>query len=103
MGFNLLTFRYILRRKSPVFLPSFSLPTKQDLTSNLVIGSGIFGVGWGLAGVCPGPGLVGLTTGDPLFTLWAVSMMGGMKLYQRLSRAGWLKERALFGKAAAAA
>lgn len=49
-------------------------------------------MGWGLAGVCPGPGLMGLTTGDPRFTLWMLSALAGMQMYKRLRFRGWFEE-----------
>jgi len=58
-----------------------------------MIGSAVFGVGWGLAGICPGPGLVGITMGDPRFTLWMLSCLGGMSLWNRLRGNGMFRER----------
>ena len=46
--------------RMPLACNAFSLPTSKEITSRLVIGSAVFGVGWGLAGVCPGPALANL-------------------------------------------
>ncbi len=46
------------RREEPGFAGDFHIPTKTELTPSLLIGSALFGVGWGLAGFCPGPALV---------------------------------------------
>lgn len=43
----------------PLLTGDFSLPTAKDVTPRLVIGAAIFGVGWGMAGICPGPGILG--------------------------------------------
>jgi len=58
--------------KMPLACDVFSLPTSKEITSRLVIGSAIFGVGWGLAGVCPGPALANLNG------LFVASMAAGM-------------------------
>ncbi len=58
--------------KMPLACDAFSLPTSKEITSRLVIGSAIFGVGWGLAGVCPGPALANLNG------LFVASMAVGM-------------------------
>lgn len=51
-------FHFILKRRTPAVCQKFQVPTKKDLTWQLVLGSSIFGVGWGLMGICPGPGMV---------------------------------------------
>tara|TARA_R110000868_G_scaffold42895_3_gene144666 strand:- start:2323 stop:2730 length:408 start_codon:yes stop_codon:yes gene_type:complete len=56
-------FRLILKRESPVCEKSFSLPTKTVLDKKLLVGSALFGVGWGLAGICPGPAFANLASG----------------------------------------
>lgn len=53
-------YRTVLRRGQPMFEPNFSLPTRRDLDPTLFVGAGLFGVGWGIAGYCPGPALAGL-------------------------------------------
>jgi uncharacterized membrane protein YedE/YeeE len=55
---HLVLFKLILRRTSPLFAQRFALPTRTDLDTRLIVGSGLFGVGWALGGYCPGPGLV---------------------------------------------
>ncbi|WP_316964656.1 DUF6691 family protein [Acaryochloris sp. CCMEE 5410] len=63
VGVTILTFRCVLGRSTPIFSPKFYLPTKQTIDWQLLIGSAIFGIGWGMAGYCPGPGLVALVLG----------------------------------------
>ncbi|CAI5482743.1 unnamed protein product [Closterium sp. Yama58-4] len=61
--FNLVAFHLVLKQRHPLLVPSFSLPTRKDITKELVIGSAIFGLGWGLAGFCPAPAFVSAVTG----------------------------------------
>jgi uncharacterized protein len=56
-------FRLILKRPQPLFARRFYMPTKQDIDARLVIGATLFGIGWGLAGLCPGPAITALATG----------------------------------------
>jgi uncharacterized protein len=56
-------FRLILKRPQPLFARRFYMPTKQDIDARLVIGAALFGIGWGLAGLCPGPAITALATG----------------------------------------
>ena len=58
VGTTLIAFRFVLRRPSPLLASDFQLPTRKDIDARLLIGAGLFGIGWGLAGYCPGPALV---------------------------------------------
>jgi uncharacterized membrane protein YedE/YeeE len=62
------------------------LPTSRDIDRRLVIGSLLFGAGWGLAGFCPGPGLVAMGTGEPKAALFVAAMVGGMLVFEILDR-----------------
>jgi uncharacterized membrane protein YedE/YeeE len=62
------------------------LPATQQVDARLVIGSLLFGVGWGLAGFCPGPALVALGTGLPKAVIFVVSMLAGMAIFELLER-----------------
>ena len=61
VGFNLITFRFIQKRKSLIGA-DLCLPTKKTIDRKIIIGSVLFGIGWGLVGVCPGPALVNLVS-----------------------------------------
>lgn len=79
---NLVLFRLVLKRESPALDRRFHLPTKEDLDLKLILGSALFGVGWGVMGICPGPGIVNLVTLQPLFLVFVGSMFAGMLAYR---------------------
>ena len=57
---TLISFRFILKRTAPILDTRFHLPSRKDIDARLVLGSALFGVGWGLAGYCPGPVIAAL-------------------------------------------
>ena len=78
-------FRLILRRPHPLLSDEFDLPTKKEVDSRLLAGSAIFGLGWGLAGFCPGPAVAALASGlAPVFAFVA-AMVAGMAAYKWIS------------------
>ena len=56
----MIVWHFVKRRQKPLFDEKLHVPTRRDIDKRLVIGSSIFGVGWGIAGICPGPALAGL-------------------------------------------
>lgn len=82
MGGALVTYgigyRLIIKRPHPLFASEFKIPTKKDIDSNLVMGSIMFGVGWGMVGYCPGPAITALGWGFALTGVFVVSMLTGM-------------------------
>ena len=64
------------------------MPTARDIDKPLVVGSLIFGAGWGLAGFCPGPGIVSMASGELKAAVFVAAMMAGMLGFQLLDRAG---------------
>lgn len=77
-----LLFRLVKRREQPVFDAQFHIPSRRDFTVPLVAGSALFGVGWGLGGFCPGPGLVSLPTLGVEALVFVGTMMLGMFGYK---------------------
>lgn len=73
-------FPFVVRRGRPVFAASFGVPTRRDLDGRLLAGAALFGVGWGLAGLCPGPALTTLASGEPRAALFVAAMLIGMLL-----------------------
>ena len=76
------------RRGVPVLAPRLEIPTRRDLDSRLIGGAALFGIGWGLAGLCPGPALVGLTFGPWQMFVFVAAMIIGMAIF-RLVPADW--------------
>ena len=74
------------RRRGTLLGQPMQLPRKDGLDRRLVGGSLLFGIGWGLAGICPGPALVLLGTGDPRAAAFCAAMLGGFFLFDRLNR-----------------
>lgn len=83
IGFRLVT----RRRDAPACATKFSIPTRKDITPRLVLGSAIFGLGWGLGGFCPGPALTSLTTGLLDVGVFVAAMFLGMYLFGVADRA----------------
>jgi hypothetical protein len=77
-----LAFPLILRRGRPLWADAFSLPTRQDLDARLVAGAALFGIGWGLAGYCPGPALASLALGASGAWIFTAAMVAGMLLHR---------------------
>lgn len=88
VGTNLVGYQLVLRRPAPRFAERFSLPTRSDVDLRLVGGSALFGIGWGLAGYCPGPALAALSHGS-LDALWFTgAMLVGMFAFQKTEAEG---------------
>ena len=62
------------------------LPTSRDIDRRLVIGSVLFGIGWGVAGFCPGPGLVALGMGEIKALVFVGAMLAGMGIFELIER-----------------
>lgn len=72
------------REKKPKFDLEYSIPTKTEITKSLILGSFIFGIGWGISGFCPGPGIVSLFSGNLASLYFVVSMTVGILIYRIL-------------------
>lgn len=74
-------------RRAPHYAPAFVLPQEQVITRPLMIGAVLFGIGWGLGGLCPGPAVVSAAFGEPRAWAFIAAMLGGMQLHHFLTRA----------------
>jgi uncharacterized membrane protein YedE/YeeE len=73
-----LGYRLVLRRPAPAFERKFHLPAKRDLDLSLIGGSALFGIGWGIAGFCPGGAIPALGSGEPGPLIFVAAMIGGI-------------------------
>jgi uncharacterized protein len=93
VGVSIIAFRFVLRMPHPILAGSFQLPKRKDIDRTLIMGAAIFGVGWGIAGYCPGPGITALVLGLWNPVLFVVAMIAGSLTYQ------WYTERSLTRRA----
>jgi hypothetical protein len=78
----------VARRRERAWLGgAFGIPTRRDLDARLLGGAALFGVGWGLVGLCPGPALASLGRGSGEVTLFVGAMLAGIALHRLATRA----------------
>lgn len=75
-------FRFAKRRARPVLEEKWSLPDRNDIDPRLLFGAALFGIGWGLAGFCPGPGLAALALVPGEAGIFVASMIAGALAYR---------------------
>lgn len=73
-----IAWRIVPRMAEPIIAEQFHLPTKSDLTPRLIGGAVLFGVGWGIAGLCPGPGIAALVIEPAAAAIFVIAMLAGM-------------------------
>ena len=76
-------FYMVSKRTEAFFGGALHIPTRRDISKPLVIGSLIFGAGWGIAGFCPGPALVALGAGHLKALVFVAAMLVGMEICER--------------------
>ena len=81
-GVAFVGFAVAARRKVTPTGDPINLPTARQIDRPLVIGALLFGIGWGIAGFCPGPALVGVGMLEPKALLFVVAMLAGMGLFE---------------------
>lgn len=86
---GLVAFAVAKKRTSSFLGAAMHLPTARDIDRRLVFGSLSFGVGWGIAGFCPGPALVTAANAEPKAVLFVAAMVGGMLVFEAMER--WSK------------
>jgi uncharacterized protein len=84
---TLIGYRLVFGRGRPLFSPSFNLPTAKAIDAPLISGAVTFGIGWGLAGYCPGPAVVSLASGRTEVFVFVTTMITGMVAVR------WLRAR----------
>jgi uncharacterized protein len=83
---GLIAFRMAGRRPSTLLGDPMQLPGNKPIDRRLLIGSGLFGIGWGLAGICPGPAITLLGTGASKGIIFILAMLAGMLLFEIYQR-----------------
>jgi uncharacterized protein len=86
VGVTMLVFRFVLKQEKPIYESEFQLPLRQHIDVKLIAGAALFGIGWGLAGYCPGPALVGLTGGMKEAFFFVPAMLIGSFVYRWVSK-----------------
>lgn len=87
IGVGTVAFAISRRRTLSLLGDKMMLPTSRQIDRRLVVGSLLFGIGWGVAGFCPGPGLVGVGMGEVKAMIFVAAMLAGMGLFE------WLEHR----------
>jgi uncharacterized membrane protein YedE/YeeE len=83
---GLAAFRFARTRTVSFLGGAMHLPTARHIDRELILGSVTFGIGWGLAGYCPGPALVALGAGQDKAVVFVIAMLAGMALYEAADR-----------------
>ncbi len=79
---TVIAFRFILKKGKPFLEETFKVPEKKDIDFPLVAGAALFGIGWGIAGYCPGPALTALSTLSSESIVFVVAMLAGGLLHK---------------------
>jgi len=81
---------WVMQRKMlrPFFGDGFALPDRSDITPRLIGGSALFGIGWAIAGLCPGPGFAALAIAPASAAIFVIAMLGGMLLVRLVEGQG---------------
>ncbi|MBB1289710.1 YeeE/YedE family protein [Pseudoalteromonas sp. SR43-6] len=80
----MLTWLWVATKEKPLLSGTFNLSDLKKIDARLIIGSVLFGLGWGLSGICPGPGLVQLVSLKMEFLLFFAAVLGGMWLAKKV-------------------
>jgi uncharacterized membrane protein YedE/YeeE len=83
---GVVAYHFAQGRAAPFLGGPMRLPTAREIDRRLVLGSTVFGVGWGLAGYCPGPALVSLGSGQGKAAVFTLAMVAGMAIYEAVER-----------------
>ncbi len=93
IGVGVFAFRIAHNRMETMLGVELKLPTFTHIDKRLMIGSVLFGVGWGIGGFCPGPGIVAAGAGESKAWLFVLSMIGGMLVFELLEKRAALAKR----------
>lgn len=83
---TVISFRFVLKRKAPLFKDVFSLPSSTVIDVKILLGAVLFGIGWGLYGYCPGPAIAAIVYLQPVTFVFLITMLFGMFVGNGLSK-----------------
>jgi uncharacterized protein len=83
LAVHIVAYPLVRKRKSPLLDTRWHVPTRNDITTRLILGSALFGIGWGLGGFCPGPAITSLASGDVKALLFVFAMIAGMVIFKK--------------------
>ena len=86
IGVGLVCFGLARRRTRSILGARMAIPSNTRIDRRLILGSTAFGIGWGLAGICPGPGVVLIGMGSAKGLVFGLSMLGGMGMFAAIER-----------------
>ena len=86
IGVSFFAFLFAKKRTLSLIGADMKLPAGRTIDRRLLIGSTLFGIGWGVAGFCPGPGLVALGLGEVKALIFVAAMLAGMALFELLEK-----------------
>jgi hypothetical protein len=81
VGTSMLSYRWVLRQRHPLLAVRFQIPPVRRIDGRLLLGAGVFGVGWGIGGFCPGPAITALASGQPVAIVFVLAMLAGSLLF----------------------
>ena len=80
-------YKFVLKKPAPLFEEKFRLPTRTDIDGRLIAGAALFGIGWGLAGLCPGPALASLSFAGVNSVIFVAAMLVAIAIFRVVKRA----------------
>lgn len=84
IGVHFFAYRFIANKRSPLFAAKFSVPTRRDIDTKLLVGAILFGAGWGLGGFCPGPGVVASASGATSVLVFIAALLASTYVTAKL-------------------
>ncbi|MEC9250197.1 MAG: DUF6691 family protein [Pseudomonadota bacterium] len=84
-------YRLAWMRPAPLYAERFQVPTDTSIDRKLALGAVMFGAGWGLVGLCPGPAIAALTLGGPKIWVFMLAMLAGMLIHLKTPIGKWVE------------
>lgn len=84
--FHFVTYKFVTKRQTPLLSPDWHIPKNKNISKSLIAGSFMFGIGWGIAGYCPGPAMTSLSSLSIKPLIFVMSMLIGMYIFKFLDK-----------------